>query len=167
VCVGNIWPRKNQVRMAQAALQAGCSMVFIGNAMNGEQAYTQEFERLIDSNSSLRWHKWLSWEDLYRVMRHASAVALPSFQECQPASCLEAVALQKPLLMANQPYAFQEFYTGALTVDAKSVRSIATGLQQLMTDPSRYTPGQELVDGCRADRVAKKLGGILANLAAE
>jgi glycosyltransferase involved in cell wall biosynthesis len=164
VCAGNICPRKNQVRMAQAALEAGYSMVFVGKAMGGEQAYANEFQRLIDSNPTLQWHKWLSWEELYRVMRHASAVALPSLQECQPASCLEAVALQKPLLMANEPYAFQEFYSGALTVNARSVRDIATGLRKLMTDPGRYTPKQELVDGCRPDIAARKLRDIFEGL---
>lgn len=166
VCTGNIWPRKNQIRMAQAALQAGYSMVFVGNTMGGEEAYAQEFQLLIDANPGLQWHKWLSWEELYRVLRNASAVALPSFDECQPASCLEAVALQKPLMIANKTYAFQEFYAGALTVDAKSVKSIATGLNRLMADPDRYTPKRELVDECRPGAVGLKLRNIFERLLA-
>lgn len=166
VCAGNIWPRKNQIRLGQAALAAGYPIVFIGNAMGGEEAYTQEFQSLVEAHPSLQWHKWLNWEDLYRVMRHASAIALPSLQECQPASCLEAVALQKPLLMAGKPYAFQEFYTGALTVDARSVDGIATGLKQLMANPGRYTPKAELVDACRPASVAKKLQNIFERLIA-
>jgi glycosyltransferase involved in cell wall biosynthesis len=164
VCAGNIWPRKNQVRLARAALRAGCSVVFVGNSMGGEEAYTEQFQRIMDTNPSLKWHKWLSWDDLYRVLRHASGIALPSLLEYQPASCLEAVALQKPLLMANKPYAYQEFFKGALTVDAKSEESIAAGLVQLMVNPGRYTPKLELVNDCRPDLVALKLRDIFERL---
>jgi glycosyltransferase involved in cell wall biosynthesis len=164
VCAGNIWPRKNQVRMARAALRAGCAMHFVGNPMGGEHDYAEEFRQIVDANPSLQWHKWLSWEDLYRLMRHASAIALPSFEECQPASCLEAVALQKPLLMADQPYSRQEFFGGALTVDARSEESIAAGLRRLMANPGQYTPRLELVNDCRLDIVAEKLRGIFERL---
>jgi len=164
VCAGNIWPRKNQVRMARAALHAGWSMVFIGNTMPGELAYAEEFRRIIEANPSLKWYKWLTWEDLYRVLRNASAIALPSFDECQPASCLEAVALQKPLLMADEPYARQEFYVGAMTVDARSEKSIAAGLVELTATPQRFTPELKLVDECRPDFVALKLRGIFERL---
>jgi len=164
VCAGNIWPRKNQVRLARAALRAGCSMVFVGNEMGGEHAYAEELQRIVDDNPSLRWFKGLNWEDLHRVLFHASAVALPSFEECQPASGLEAVALQKPLLMANEPYAHQEFFVGALTVDAKSEKSIAEGLVRLLANPADYTPKLELVNECRPDFVAPKLRAIFERL---
>jgi glycosyltransferase involved in cell wall biosynthesis len=164
VCSGNIWPRKNQVRLARAAIRAGCSIVFVGNEMGGEHAYADELQRIVDDNPSLKWYKGLSWEDLYRVLFHASAVALPSFEEYQPASCLEAVALQKPLLMANKPYAHQEFFVGALTVDAKSENSIADGLVRLMADPAKYTPKQELVNECRSDFVGPKLRSIFERI---
>lgn len=164
VCAGNILPRKNQIRLAQAALQVGCPIVFIGNVMGGEQAYTDAFQQLVDANSSLKWYKWLSWEDLFRCLSNAAAIALPSFQECQPASGLEAVALRKPLLIAKRPYAFQEFYTGALMVDPKSVQSIADGLMRILADPVRYTPNQNRVSGCRPDVVALRLHDIFARL---
>lgn len=160
VCAGNISPRKNQIRLARAALRAGCSVIFVGNAMGGEEAYAKEFLSIVAANPNLKWYRWLSWEDLYGVLRHAAAIALPSFQECQPASCLEAVALQKPLLMADQPYAHQEFFERALTVDAKSEESIAAGLLQLLANPSRYTPRLELVNECRPDFIGQKLRGI-------
>lgn len=164
VCAGNILPRKNQIRLAQAALQAGCSVVFIGNTMGGDQAYADEFHLIIEANPSLKWYKWLSWEDLYRVLRNATAIALPSFRECQPASGLEAAALQKPLLIAKRPYAYQEFYKGAMMVDHKSVESIANGLMQIMAKPKRYIPNQDLINECRTEVVALKLRHIFEQL---
>ena len=164
VCAGNILPRKNQIRLAKAALQIGCPMIFVGNAMGGEEGYTAEFQHLVEANPSLKWYKWLSWEDIFRVMSNAKAIALPSFEECQPASGLEAVALQKPLLLANRSYAYQEFYAGATLVDPKSVESIAAGLLRIMASPSQYTPKRDLVNDCRPDFVALKLRDIFERL---
>lgn len=164
VCAGNILPRKNQIRLAQAALKVGCPIVFAGNAMGGEDTYTEAFQRLVNDNPSLKWYKWLSSGDIYRLMSNAKAIALPSFEECQPTIGLEAVALQKPLLLANKSYAHQEFYTGAKLVEPKSVDSIAAGLLQIITSPSQYTPKQHLVNDCRPDIVAIKLNNIFEKL---
>jgi len=167
VCAGNIWPRKNQVRLAQAALQTGTPAVFIGNTMAGEEAYTLAFEQMVAaSNGTLQWHKWLSWGDLYRTLRHASAIALPSFDECQPAAGLEAAALGKPLLLADRPYMRQEFYTGALTVDPSSVADIASGLRRLAADPARYVPASAPVQACHSQAVGAKLRSIFERLIA-
>lgn len=167
VCAGNIWPRKNQLRLAQAALQSGASIVFIGNTMGGEESYTAAFAQLVAANpASLQWHKWLSWDDLYRTLRNASAIALPSFLECQPASGLEAAALGKPLLLAHRPYARQEFYSGAVTVDPSSVSAIARGLAQLLQHPDRCTPSPIPVQACRLDAVASNLRSIFERLLA-
>jgi glycosyltransferase involved in cell wall biosynthesis len=164
VCPGNILARKNQIRLAKAALQIGCPMVFVGNTMGGEEAYTAEFQQLVEANTIIKWYKWLSLEDIVRVMGNAKAIALPSFAECQPASGLEAVALQKPLLLANRSYAYQEFYLGATLVDPKSVESIAEGLLQIIENPIQYTPKRDLVNDCRPDIVALKLRNIFESL---
>jgi hypothetical protein len=68
--------------------------------------------------------------------------------------------------MANEPYAFQEFYTGAKTVNPRSVESIAEGLSQIMAKPTDYTPRRELVEDCRFEAVALKLSGIFERLLA-
>lgn len=166
VCAGNILPRKNQIRLAQAALQVGCAVVFIGNIMGGEQAYADDFQQLIEASPNLKWYRWLSWEDLYGVLRNATAIALPSSNECQPAAGLEAVALQKPLLIAKRPYAFQEFYNGAVKVDHKSVESISIGLRQIMEDPRKFALNKDAVYECRPNVVALKLQRIFERLIA-
>jgi glycosyltransferase involved in cell wall biosynthesis len=164
VCAGNILPRKNQIRLAQAALKAKCSVIFVGNVMGGDETYAAEFGKIVDSNPSLTWYKWLSWESLFGLLRNCKAVALPSFNECQPASGLEAAALQKPLLLANRPYARQEFYSGALLIDPKSVQSIADGLERIINDPLQYTLSRELVNQCHPDFVALKLRQIFEKI---
>jgi glycosyltransferase involved in cell wall biosynthesis len=167
VCAGNIWPRKNQLRLAQAALTTGTSVVFIGNTMAGEHSYTAAFENLVAANpASLQWHKWLSWDDLFRTLRHAAGIALPSFLECQPASGLEAAALGKPLLLACRAYARQEFYSGAVLVNPKSVTAIARGLESMLAHPERCTPASATVQACRIESIATKLRAIFERLLA-
>jgi glycosyltransferase involved in cell wall biosynthesis len=164
VCAGNIWPRKNQVRLAQAALLADIPMVFVGNVMGGEEAYAEEFAALIRTSPDLRWHKWVSLPDLRRIFRNAAGVALPSFKETQPASGLEAGALRKPLLLGRRYYARQSFFENAYLADPGSPTDIARGLRRLRDDPEAYIPRQDMVQQCRPENVGRNLVRILSSL---
>jgi glycosyltransferase involved in cell wall biosynthesis len=164
VCAGNIWPRKNQVRLAQAAIQADIPMVFVGNVMGGEAAYTAEFEALVRTCPSLRWHKWVSLPDLRRIFRNANGVALPSFMETQPASGLEAGALRKPLLLGRRPYARQSFFQNAYLADPTSLDDIARGLRRLRDTPEAHIPRQDMVQQCRPEIVGRNLKRIFSSL---
>jgi glycosyltransferase involved in cell wall biosynthesis len=164
VCAGNIWPRKNQVRLAQAAVQCNVPIIFVGNVMGGEAAYTAEFEALVRSSSGLRWHKWVSWPDLKRIFRNAMGVALPSFDETQPASGLEAAALGKPLLLGRRPYAKQLYFENAYLADPKSLTDIALGLRRLRDFPEAHIPRQDLLEQCRPDVIGGKLKRIFTSL---
>jgi glycosyltransferase involved in cell wall biosynthesis len=164
VCAGNIWPRKNQLRLARAAIQANIPIVFVGNVMGGEESYTSEFESLVRSSPILRWHKWVKLQDLRRIFRNSSGVALPSFMETQPASALEAGALKKPLLLGRRPYARQSFFQNAFLADPKSLKDIVRGLRQLRDAPEAHIPRQDLVQECRPEIVGAKLKKIFSSL---
>jgi glycosyltransferase involved in cell wall biosynthesis len=164
VCPGNILPRKNQVRLAHAAIEVGHPIVFIGDLMGGEDKYGREFYNLMGTSLKLKWYRSLDWEALYRVIASASIVALPSFNECQPAAGLEAAALGKPLLLGDRPYAYQEFFKGAMTVNPASIDSIAKGLMRITQSPSVYTPKRSLVEACNPNRVSLNLKKIFETL---
>lgn len=164
VCAGNIWPRKNQVRLAKAAIQAKIPVVFVGNVMGGEAAYTAEFEALVRTSPSLRWHKWVSLPDLRRIFRNANGVALPSFMETQPASGLEAGALQKPLLLGRRPYARQSFFHNAYLADPTSLDDIARGLRSLRDTPEAHIPRRDTVQQCRPEIVGRNLKRVFSSL---
>ena len=104
-CIGNIWPRKNQLRLAQAARRVECPMIFCGDLMGGEEAYTGEFMRLIDKTPYFRWYRWVNEADLRRVLFNSVGVALPSFEETQPMAALEGTTMGKPILLGNRAYA--------------------------------------------------------------
>jgi alpha-1,3-rhamnosyl/mannosyltransferase len=164
VCAGNIWPRKNQLRLAQAAIRTGVPVMFVGNVMGGEAAYTAEFEALVRTSPTLRWHKWVSWPDLKRIFRNAIGVALPSFDETQPASGLEAAALGKPLMLGRRPYAKQAYFDNAYQADPRSLDDIAHGLRSLLETPQAHIPRQDLLEQCRPDVIGQNLKRIFSSL---
>jgi glycosyltransferase involved in cell wall biosynthesis len=164
VCAGNIWPRKNQIRLAEAALKADVPVLFVGNVMGGEESYSSKFEALVRNSPTLRWYKWVSWPDLKRIFRNAMGVALPSFEETQPASGLEAAALGKPLLLGRRPYARQSYFENAYLADPSSSADIAEGLRRLRDIPAAHVPPSERIEQCRPDVIGRELKRIFSSL---
>jgi glycosyltransferase involved in cell wall biosynthesis len=164
ICVGNIWPRKNQVRLAKAAKLIGCPLVFIGNVMGGELSYANEFLELVNSSPNIRWYKWISFEEIKSAYFYSEGVALPSFNETQPGCAFEGAALGKPVLIGNKPYAYQKYFSNACVVDCSSVEAIAEGLNQLMTRPKSYVTDQLIMKTCQPDIIGLKLTEIFKSI---
>ena len=163
-CAGNICARKNQLKLAQAAIETRTPILFAGDVSGGEEAYGEQFAQAIAPHAFLRWNKWMNGPQLLEAYQAARGVVLPSFEEQQPTIGLEAAALGKPLLLGRLPYARQKFYRGAFLADPASVREIGEGLKALATAPDRYIPPRAVVEECQADRVGAKLKAIYAGL---
>lgn len=166
-CVGNIWPRKNQLRVAQAALMVKCPVIFIGNLMGGQKAYTDEFLSLVEKTPFFRWYRWVSEEDLRRIYYNSLGVVLPSFDETQPGAPLEGGAMGKPIILGKRPYARQKYYKNAYQADPSSVESIAKGLLSILSTPEKYTPPEDYIWECHPDAVGARFQEIFDELAAE
>jgi glycosyltransferase involved in cell wall biosynthesis len=164
ICAGNICARKNQLRLAEAAIITQIPVLFAGDLVGGEEGYADAFAKLIAPHPFLRWTKWMAGEELQRAYRAAVGVVLPSFEEQQPTVGLEAAALGKPLMLGDRPYARQKFYHNAFLAKPNSVSHMGAGLKALITEPARYTPPHDVVQECRTDRVADKLGAIYRDL---
>lgn len=164
LCAGNICARKNQLRLAQAAIATGTPVLFAGDVSGGEEAYGEALARLIAPHAFLRWSKWMAWPELQTAYRASRAVALTSFDEQQPTAGLEAAALGKPLMLGRRPYARQKFYRNAFLAEPGSVAEISRGLKALAAEPARYVPPRAFAEECRADRVGPKLKGIFEDL---
>jgi glycosyltransferase involved in cell wall biosynthesis len=166
ICTGNICARKNQQRLAAAAIATGTPILFAGDVPGGEESYARDFARAIAPYPFLRWNRWMDWEELLTAYRASRGVVLPSFEEQQPTVGLEAAALGKPLLLGKRPYARQKFYAGAYLADPDSLDDIARGLRALETSPGLHTPPVAEVQACRGDRVGRQLQAIFAGLLA-
>jgi glycosyltransferase involved in cell wall biosynthesis len=166
LCAGNICARKNQLKLAQAAIETGTPILFAGDVGGGEEAYSEQFQRLIAPHAFLRWNRWMAWPELLQAYRVARGVVLPSFEEQQPTTGLEAAALGKPLMLGRLPYARQKFYRGAFLAEPASVQQIGKGLKALAATPDRFVPPRAMAEECRASKVGARLRRIFESLLA-
>lgn len=164
ICVGNILPRKNQLEIARSAIKTNTAIMFVGNELAGDESYVREFDALVSSSPLLSWHKDFSPSQVFRAMINSKGVVMPSFVEVQPTAALEAVALGKPLMLADRAYAYQDFYRGSLKVDPGSSEEIGKGLILLKEQPEKYTPKLDLVKDCNPINAALRLKSIFEEL---
>lgn len=164
VCVGNILPRKNQLAIALAAIKSNTRIIFVGNELAGDGDYVREFKRVVEASPLLSWFRNLNSGQLFTAMNNSSGIVMPSYIEVQPAAALEAAALKKPLMLANRPYAYQDFYKGALIVDPGSIEEISRGMLSLREAPGKYTPNSDLVLQCNPANASWRIKEIFEEL---
>ena len=124
-------------------------LVLIGDVLDGEEFYAKELEVLVLNNPNMRWIKELpnGSEELAAAYYNCSVFALPSKNETQPLSALEAAVLGKPLLLANRTYARQMYYKNACLTDPDSIDSIMASITKILAKPDSFsTPISYFID---------------------
>jgi len=131
LCTGNISARKNQYNLALACVKLNLNLVLIGNVLDGEKSYANKLEHLISENKKVLWIKELpkASDDLVAAYDSCDLFALPSRDETQPISALEAVAVGKPIMLLNKRYALQSYYKNALLCKSPSENDIESALR--------------------------------------
>jgi glycosyltransferase involved in cell wall biosynthesis len=157
ICTGNVCRRKNQLSLAGACKSLGVPLLIVGEVLYGEEAYGKALSDLIACSSNIRWIKGLAPAsgNLISAYQGALAFALPSFDEQQPISALEAAACGKPLLLADRPYAKQELYANAALANPDSIKSIGDNLRKVLDSPERYSTPINNMEICRRTRVGE------------
>ena len=158
ICTGNICQRKNQLQLIKACRRIGVPLLLVGKTLTGEEAYGQAVEEAMRGVANMQWIRGLpaNSPELASAYRNSIAFALPSLNEQQPISALEAAAAGKPLLLANRDYAKQELYNNAVLVNPYSVSDIARNLSSLLDNPEKFTVAPGTLDSCRR----KSVGGL-------
>jgi glycosyltransferase involved in cell wall biosynthesis len=166
LCVGNICRRKNQLTLAQACRKLGVPLLLVGSVLTGEEEHGRVVAESMKDYGGFRWIQGLTSGSarLAAAYRNASVFALPSFTETQPISALEAAASRKPLVLADRPYAKQEFYENALLVDPISVDGLAKSLSKAFDHPEAYCPPAATLEQCRNNRVGAAYRDIYQGL---
>ncbi len=157
LCGGNICERKNQVNLAKACIDAGLNLVIVGETQLGEEQYAEQLAHLVQHNNNIKWIRGMkpNTMELVELYKNCKIFALPSFQETQPISALEAAVLGKPLFLAERVYAHQKYYTNAMLVDPTSVHNMTSLLHQIMSEPIKYIPDINILDECKEENVGK------------
>jgi glycosyltransferase involved in cell wall biosynthesis len=167
LCVGNICRRKNQLALVKACQKSSVPLLLVGEVLTGEEDYGRALTDAMESHSQLRWIKGLpsGSAQLVDAYRHSAVFALPSHLEQQPISALEAAACRKPLVLANRPYAKQEFYENAVLADPDSVESIARAVREALDRPEAHRPLTTILERCRREKVGEAYLSIYQQLA--
>lgn len=161
LCTGNISSRKNQYNLALACINLNLNLVLIGNILEGETLYGNDLEFLALNNKNIKWIRELpkASEELVAAYYHCSIYALPSRDETQPISALEAVAMQRPLILMDKIYAYQSFYKGAILCKSPSVKDIENALQEFLIFKVE-TPINQEITKCKTNNVGIKYKSI-------
>ncbi|MEB2786971.1 glycosyltransferase family 4 protein [Algoriphagus sp. E1-3-M2] len=167
LCTGNICSRKNQLNLAKACINLDRKLVLVGGVMDGEELYAKEFEVLISYHINIRWIKELpkGSEELAAAYYNCSLFALPSKNETQPISALEAAAMNKPLVLCERDYARQDYYQGAILTKSTNVKDIETALMTALSNKTTFKKNQKLFD-CTTEAVGKAYKKVYKELIA-
>jgi glycosyltransferase involved in cell wall biosynthesis len=165
LCTGNISPRKNQYNLALACINLKINLVLIGNILDGELTYGKQLETIIAAHKNILWIRELpkASDELVAAYYNCSVYALPSKEETQPISALEAAAMRKPLVLIDRMYAHQSFYQGAVLSKSPSVKNIEMALKHAMTINVLQEMNPELLN-CKEKVVGNKYKMCYLNL---
>ncbi len=154
LCTGNISSRKNQVNLAKACIELKLNLVLIGKVLDGELLYANELEYLVNNNSNIKWIRGLSnaSTELVSAYYQCEIFALPSIDETQPISALEASAMGKPLLMLDRMYAHQKYYKNVTFCRTKEVSDIVLALQECRLNCDKVIQNFESLN-CKEENV--------------
>jgi len=166
--VGQVYPPKNVGRLLKAYAQIGPARG-VHLVMAGEHRWLSDHElALIDKLNLRDWiiqTGWVESDTLPAFYHQAEALALPSLYESFGIPLIEAMSMGCPIVTANR-FGTRELADGVgILVDPENIDEIASGLKQVLDDPSRR---QQMIDAGRrrvADfswrRCARQTLGVL------
>lgn len=152
LCTGNVCPRKNQLNLALSCEKLNKALVIVGKTLDGESEYANELARVINRNDNMLWIHELPYgsKEIRDLYYGSSLVALPSFHETQPISLLEAIAMERPILTLNRPYAKQKFFNHATLSKNGSIEEICNAIVSSASARNK----NNLIYECSGDNVA-------------
>jgi glycosyltransferase involved in cell wall biosynthesis len=101
VCVGRLAEQKGQLLLVQAAALLAKEGEDFELVLVGDGAMRGEIEKLIDTHKlqgKVRIAGWMSNDQVRQQLLESRAMVLPSFAEGLPVVCMEALALQRPVI---------------------------------------------------------------------
>jgi glycosyltransferase involved in cell wall biosynthesis len=162
LCVGNVSRRKNQYNLAKACVSKGLKLVIIGSVLDGEDDYGILLKQVTENNGNILWINELETgsDELVSAFYYCNLFALPSNEETQPISLLEATAMNKPILTLDKAYSNQKYYKYAIKAKSGSVQDIIKAINSVNITNIH----NEFIDECRSEIVGEKYHKLYKNL---
>ena len=102
--------------------------------------------------------------DLVSLIKNSKGFVLPSYNETQPISLLEASALNKPIVTSNRPFGNQYPFNKSILVEPKSVESIKSGIIKMLKTTNNKIINTINLEEFKESSVASKYLQIYKNL---
>jgi glycosyltransferase involved in cell wall biosynthesis len=141
VCVGNVKPYKNVLRLVEAFLrireEISLDLLIVGQSeglITGESATF--FERVKEGGHRIEMAGWVSDRDLMALVAHADALVMPSLYEGFGLPALEAMAAGTPVIASRTASLPEVCGDAALYFDPLDVADMSRKLATLAADSS-------------------------------
>lgn len=140
--IGNVEPRKNQLRLSLAARELGIPVVVLGGVR--DQTYLRECKQAYDG------FHYFGPQDhqgpiLHAALHHAQVFALPSTFETPGLAALEAAVAGCQVVVTNGGSTREYFQDYVTYVDPSSISDIAEGLEKAFQQKARASELQHHV----------------------
>jgi len=145
LCVANVSPRKNQLRLAKACRACGYLLVLIGGCLDANRQYLESC--LKAGGSSLVYLGPAGRQTVADALAACRVHALPSWVETPGLATLEAAACGKNVVVCDRGSVREYLRDEAFYCDYYSVKSIAMALSEAWrADPQRQLARRVLRD---------------------
>lgn len=141
LCAATLCPRKNQRRLIQAfsalpeSIRLKSKLILIGNRGWDDE----EIVALARSSEGVEWKSYVPDDEYERLLNTCTVFALPSLYEGFGMQILDALQRGIPVLTSNKGSLREVAGDAALIVDPEHTEAIASGLQELLTNPALRT----------------------------
>jgi glycosyltransferase involved in cell wall biosynthesis len=162
LCVGNIEPRKNQLRLAQAMRDVEASNLVLVGAVRDSDYQAAVLEA---GGSRLRHVGTVAHDSTLLASAYAACrvFALPSLYETPGLAALEAAAQGAPIVITREGSTEEYFGPAASYVDPLSVASISSAIRQALAIRSGHSPMSTLAPPTWED-VSAELNEVYRNV---
>lgn len=146
LCIGTIGPRKNQLKLLHAFVEASkqsdrpLALILAGGDYDYlDPKLPRDVDRFVQRHANITWKKTLDDKALHAHLMACDFTVYPSFEEGFGMPILESLWYAKPCICANHG-AMQEVARGGgcLTINVGSVQAMVTAICTLANDPLHY-----------------------------
>lgn len=154
VCAGQVYGRKNQLRLIEACNLLNVDLTIIGNNPPNHAKYLKMCKELAGPKTNFV--SYMNQKELYMVFAGSRVHALPSWFETTGLVSLEAGALGCRLVVGKSPDTIEYFGNIASMVQPGDVQSIANGIDRELSGTENTSTREHILNNFTWEIAARK-----------